>query len=79
MYGWRVGVSMNAGMSVMGQERTLAAMDFMSALPPITDINSSDVCFRGQTGRNLNARSGPLLANNSRSAKANIVLAFGPS
>ena len=25
-------------MSVMGQERTLAALDFMSALPPITDI-----------------------------------------
>ncbi len=25
----------------MGQERTLAAIDFMSALPPITDINSA--------------------------------------
>ncbi len=27
-------------MSVMGQERTSAALDFMSALPPITDIIS---------------------------------------
>ncbi len=25
-------------MSVLGQERTLSALDFMSALPPITDI-----------------------------------------
>ena len=27
-------------MSAPGQERTLAALDFMSALPPITDANS---------------------------------------
>ena len=27
-------------MSVMGQERTLAALDFMSAIPPITDVIS---------------------------------------
>ncbi len=25
-------------MSVMGQERTLTTLDFMSALPPITDM-----------------------------------------
>ncbi len=25
-------------MSVMGQERTLASLDFMSALPPIADV-----------------------------------------
>ncbi len=33
-------VSMSAGMSVMGQERTLAALDFMSALPPKADVIS---------------------------------------
>jgi hypothetical protein len=27
-------------MSALGQERTLAALGFMSALPPTTDINS---------------------------------------
>ncbi len=31
-------VSMNAGMSVMGQERTLSALDYMSAIPPIADV-----------------------------------------
>ncbi len=32
-------------MSVMGQERTSAALDFMSAFPPITDINSSNARY----------------------------------
>ncbi len=32
--------TLSSVMSVMGQERTLAALDFMSALPPTTDINS---------------------------------------
>ena len=27
-------------MSVMGQERTLAALDFMSAIPPKADVNA---------------------------------------
>ncbi len=27
-------------MSVVGQERTLAVLDFMSAIPPLTDIIS---------------------------------------
>ncbi len=30
-------------MSVMGQERTLAALNFMSALPPITDIRYQEL------------------------------------
>ncbi len=33
-----VSLDKRAAMSVMGQERSLAALDFMSALPPITDI-----------------------------------------
>ena len=36
-------VAMNTGMSVMGQERTLAALNFMSALPPLTDIVRSEL------------------------------------
>ncbi len=35
-------------MSVMGQERTSAALDFMSALPPITDINPRMSAFGGK-------------------------------
>ena len=30
--------NISIAMSVMGQERTLAVLEFMSAIPPITDI-----------------------------------------
>jgi len=34
-----------AVMSAMGQERTLTALDFISALPPLTDIRTRNVRF----------------------------------